>query len=117
MSRTLVRSVSSPLALTTRAFAVGAISDSVEARNRVPIRAPSAPSIRDAARPRPSAMPPAATTRTFRPDRAATGGAFDRGNARGTESLQTTGTAAQKPWISGAFRALRGIGGLVNDTT
>src|SRR6516225_9237318 len=31
--------------------------------------------------------------------------------------IRTTGTAAQKPWISGAFRALRGIGGLVNDTT
>src|SRR6516162_535879 len=42
MSKTLVRSVSSPLAPTTRAFAAGATSDSVEARNRVPIRTPSA---------------------------------------------------------------------------
>src|SRR2546423_15481902 len=38
------------------------IAASLEARNRVPIQAPAAPRAKAAARPRPSAMPPAATT-------------------------------------------------------
>jgi hypothetical protein len=30
--------------------------------------------------------------------------------------IRTFGTAAQKPWISAAFRAWRGIDGLLNGT-
>src|SRR5215472_16206873 len=45
-------------------LAAAEVSASSEARKRVPSRAPCAPSINTAARPRPSAIPPAATTTT-----------------------------------------------------
>src|SRR5216684_2003253 len=64
ISYTLVRIVSSPEAATTLAFALGWISASCVAQKRLPIRTPSAPSMRAAARLRPSAIPPAATTMT-----------------------------------------------------
>src|SRR5262249_59814818 len=54
--------VSSPRAATSFALAAAEVSASSEARKRVPRRAPCAPSINAAARPRPSAIPPAATT-------------------------------------------------------
>jgi hypothetical protein len=37
--------------------------------------------------------------------------------AAGGRWIRTSGTAAQKPWIPAAFRALRGSAGLLNGTT
>jgi hypothetical protein len=64
MMRSLLSTLtaSSASAATIRSFQAPAIRISVEARNRVPIDTPWAPSASAAARPRPSAMPPAATT-------------------------------------------------------
>ena len=49
-------------ASTIRCFHPSGMGASTEARNRVPILTPAAPRTKAAARPRPSAMPPAATT-------------------------------------------------------
>ena len=57
MSKTLVRTVSSPLALTTRDLAAAGAKGSSAATNRVPISTPSAPSVNAAASPRPSITP------------------------------------------------------------
>jgi len=48
---------------------------------------------------------------------APTAGAVRRGLFAGAEWIRTSGTAAQRPWISAAFPALRGIGGLLSGTT
>ena len=64
VSKTLVRSVSSPPDRSISAFWLGWPSASGVAQNRVPISAAPAPSISAAASPLPSAMPPAAATGT-----------------------------------------------------
>ncbi len=64
MSSTLLRSVSSPPPSTMAFLASGSASASAVARNRVPTSAPAAPSASAAATPRPSAIPPAASTGT-----------------------------------------------------
>ncbi len=62
MSRTVLRSVCSPCPSTIARVTAGSASASAVAWKRVPSSAPAAPSTRDAATPRPSAMPPAAST-------------------------------------------------------
>mmetsp|Transcript_72594 Transcript_72594/g.216687 ORF Transcript_72594/g.216687 Transcript_72594/m.216687 type:complete len:205 (-) Transcript_72594:8-622(-) len=62
-SGTLVRTVASPSAAMAASCRLALTPDSRLAQKRVPMSTPSAPSISAAARPRPSAMPPAARSR------------------------------------------------------
>jgi hypothetical protein len=64
MSSSVLRSVSSPRPSTIAFLAAGSASASAVAWNRVPMSAPAAPRASAAATPRPSAIPPAASTGT-----------------------------------------------------
>ena len=59
-----VKTVSCPLLSKIAFLKLGCIFDSSLAKKRVPNNIPSAPSAREATRPRPSANPPAANTGT-----------------------------------------------------
>ena len=80
ISSTLLRSVSAPCPSMIALMAGGSVSASAVARNRVPSSTPAAPSARAAATPRPSAIPPAASTGTGAARSATTGtnGRVDR---------------------------------------
>ena len=65
MSTAELRTVSSPDAKKAARFMFGCERASLLAKNAVPHSTPAAPSIKAAARPRPSAMPPAAMTGMF----------------------------------------------------
>ena len=86
----------------------GSTAISVEARNRVPMTTPLAPRDRAAARPRPSAMPPAATTGTS-PAASTTWGTSDH---RADEAAVPAGFAALGDQHVGA--AVEGPAGLVD---
>ena len=81
MSRTLLRCVSWPRPATIACTIEGSTSASAVAWERVPINAPSAPSARAAARPRPSAIPPAASTGTGAARSTTIGTERERGSA------------------------------------
>ena len=71
------RIVSSPLAFRSAAFRSSVSTASREAMNRVPMRIPLQPSVNAAANPRPSAIPPAATTGMSAPTASTIAGASD----------------------------------------